>query len=100
MTQTKKHWFFQDIEISEIPYSKRTFIQKLRVIRLYTLMSILGGFAIIVLRKLRERSSQKEQLRNKLKHFKPTLHEGTWSNTISWEERDRPLTDEEVEIRL
>ena len=34
---------------------------------------------------------------NKLRHFKPTIHEGFWSTTTTWEERDEPLSIEEVE---
>ncbi len=92
----KKHWFFEDADLSEIPFSQRTFKQKLRVIRLYVILGLFAGVLLIVVDKLKERPSRREELRNKLRHYKPTIHEGTWSKSISWEERDTPLTDEEL----
>lgn len=92
----KKHWFFEDADLSEIPFSQRTFKQKLRVIRLYVILGLFAGVLLVVVDKLKERPSRREELRNKLRHYKPTIHEGTWSKSISWEERDTPLTDEEL----
>jgi hypothetical protein len=34
---------------------------------------------------------------NKLKYFKPILKEVFFSNTIYWEERETPLTNDELE---
>lgn len=93
---TKKHWFFEDAELSEIPFSERTLKQKLRVIRFYVLMGLFAGVLLVVVDKLKEKPSRREELRKKLRYYKPTMHEGTWSNSISWEERDTPLTDEEM----
>jgi len=63
------------------------------------LIGVLSGVILLFIDKLKNRSLQKSELKNKLKHFKPTIHEGVFSNTISWEERDTPLTDEELKNR-
>ena len=39
-------------------------------------------------------------MKNKLKHFKPTINEGVFLTTMSWQERDIPLTDEELKSRF
>lgn len=39
----------------------------------------------------------RKNVTEKLRNFKPTVTEGFFSNTITWEERETPLTDEELE---
>ena len=98
--ETKKHWFFQDAELSEKPFKTRTFKEKLRVIRFYALIGVLGGFLILVAGYVRNRVSERQAMKNKLKHFKPTINEGVFLTTMSWQERDVPLTDEELKSRF
>lgn len=38
----------------------------------------------------------RKETRNKVRHFKPTIHDGFWGKRVSWEMRDRPLTDQEL----
>jgi hypothetical protein len=92
MDGIKKHWFFEDIKISQIPFKKRSFKQKIRVIRITILMRILKFCANLIIGELKNR----QELKNKLKYFKPTIHEGFFSNKISWEQRNKPLTDTEL----
>jgi hypothetical protein len=98
--ETKKHWFFQDAELSEKPFKTRTFKEKLRVIRFYALIGVLGGFLILVAGYVSNRVSERQAMKNKLKHFKPTINEGVFLTTMSWQERDVPLTDEELKSRF
>ena len=96
MKQTKKHWFFQDAELSEKPFKTRTFTQKLRVIRFYIIIGLLGGWLILLLGKIYKRKNLRNETKEKFRCFKPTLHDNGWNKSISWEIRDRPLTDEEM----
>ena len=96
MTENTKHWFFQDAELSEKTFKTRTFKEKLRVIRFYALIGVLGGFLILILRYISNRVSERQQLKNKIKHFKPTIHEGVFLTTMSWELRDKPLSEQEL----
>lgn len=98
--ETKRHWFFQDAELSEKPFKTRTFKEKLRVIRFYALIGVLGGFLILVAGYVSNRVSERQAMKNKLKHFKPTINEGVFLTTMSWQERDIPLTDEELKSRF
>ena len=43
-----------------------------------------------------EFSTDKKEVVNKIRHFKPTIRESTWSKEILWEERAIPLTDKEL----
>lgn len=97
--ETKKHWFFQDAELCEKPFKTRTFKEKLRVIRFHALIGALCGVFILAARYVINRTSERQAMKNKLKYFKPTIQEGVFSNTISWQERDIPLTDEELKSR-
>ena len=97
--KTKRHWFFQDAELSEKPFKIRTFEEKLRVMRFYALIGMLGGFLILMSRYISNRVSERQAIKNKLKHFKPTIHEGVFLTTMSWQERDTPLTDEQLRSR-
>lgn len=36
------------------------------------------------------------EVREKVRRFKPTVKEGFWGKSVSWELRDRPLTDAEL----
>ena len=60
---------------------------------------VLGGFLILVARYVSNRVSERQAMKKKLKHFKPTIHEGVFLTTMSWQERDTPLTDEELKSR-
>lgn len=99
MTEISNHWFFQDARLSEKPFKSRTFVEKIRVIRFFCIMGVIGGFIILLQGKLQRYRSERESVKRKLKHFKPTVHEGIFVNTISWEERDVPLTDEQLKNR-
>jgi hypothetical protein len=99
MIENTRHWFFQDAELSEKPFKTRTFKEKLRVIRFYAIIGVLGGFLILVARYVSNRVSERQAMKKKLKHFKPTIHEGVFLTTMSWQERDTPLTDEELKNR-
>lgn len=46
---------------------------------------------------LKERERRTKQLKNKLKYFNPTVHEGFLGKSVSWTGREKPLSDEEVE---
>lgn len=96
MDKIRRHWFFEDAKLSEIPFLERTFNQKIRVIRFNILLRILRVFAIIISGELNKRKSKKQELNNKLKYFKPTIHEGIFSKKIIWEQRNIPLTDTEL----
>lgn len=98
--ETKRHWFFQDAELSEKPFKTRTFKEKLRVIRFYALIGVLGGFLILVAGYVSNRVSERQAMKIKLKHFKPTINEGVFLTTMSWQERDIPLTDEQLKSRF
>ena len=97
--ETKRHWFFQDAELCAKPFNTRTFKEKLRVIRYQALMGVLGGIFILVGKYVSRTISERKAMKNKLKYFKPTIQEGVFSNTISWQERDIPLSDEELKSR-
>lgn len=97
--ETKRHWFFQDAELCKQPFKTRTFKEKLRVIRYQAFMGVLGGIFILADKYASRRISERKAIKNKLKHFKPTIQEGFFSNTISWQERDIPLSDEELKSR-
>jgi hypothetical protein len=99
MIENTRHWFFQDAELSEKPFKTRTFKEILRVIRFYVIMGFIGGFIILIVSSIRKNTYRHHRIKNRIKHFKPTIHEGVFSNTISWEERDTPLTDEELKNR-
>ncbi len=36
-------------------------------------------------------------LREKVKYFRPTVTRGFWGKKVSWEMRDRPLTEKELD---
>ena len=97
--ETKRHWFFQDSELCKKPFKTRTFKEKLRVIRYQALMGVLGGIFILAGKYASRTISERKSMKNKLKYFKPTIQEGVFSNTISWQERDIPLSDEELKSR-
>ena len=42
---------------------------------------------------------QEDRNKNKLKYFKLTITEGFWGSKITWEEREVPLTDEELKLK-
>lgn len=58
------------------------------------LMSI--AFAM-VFHEVSRMSHQRKILRKKIKHFKPTIHEGFFGKSVSWELRDTPLTDKQID---
>lgn len=53
---------------------------------------------IIIKQMIERRYIEREKIRRKIKYFKPIIHEGTFFNHLSWEQRDKPLTDEELKI--
>ena len=40
----------------------------------------------------------KKELVNKVRMFKPTITDGFWGKTTTWEEREKPLTNEELKL--
>lgn len=52
-------------------------------------VKVLGGIA-----------SQPTNKEHKVKYFKPTIIESFWGTKIIWEEREKPLTDSEMEKYL
>lgn len=89
---TNNLWIIKAIRLIDVPYKNRTFKEKLIVIQFYALVGLLGVFVIGLIRT--HKKSQVEK--NKLKYFKPTIYEGIFTNKISWELRDKPLTDQEL----
>jgi hypothetical protein len=43
-----------------------------------------------------ERNREANKLREKIKYFKPTITTSIFGRRVSWELRDKPLTDEEL----
>ena len=63
----------------------------------YFVIGLGGLFTILIMRKLSEKQSEKKKLREKVRYFKPTITETALSKSISWEMRDTPLTDEQLD---
>ena len=40
----------------------------------------------------------KKDLVDKVRMFKPTITDGFWGKTTTWEEREKPLTNEELKL--
>jgi hypothetical protein len=96
MEEVNKKWWVKDMDASEISFTNRTFKQKLRVIRFYIIIGIVGGWLTLLLGKISERKNLRNEIKEKFRCFKPTLHDNSWNKRISWEIRDKPLTDEEM----
>lgn len=52
------------------------------------------------LRVLKQLFTSPEITETQIKYFKPTIKENAWGRMTIWEEREVPLTDEELKIRL
>lgn len=83
--------FCQPIDpIEEEKQGKLTWKMKL-------LLFIVAPIAILMVSKvIKERASREKSLRNKIKYMKPSIKEGFFGNTVTWEMRDKPLTKEEL----
>lgn len=55
----------------------------------------LGGIWLLPLAS--KKQDEKKKLREKIRCFKPTVTESAFSKSISWEMRDKPLSDEELD---
>jgi len=72
-----------------IPRWKRTL--------LIFIMGLGGILTMVILRKINDKKSEKRKLREKVRYFKPTIVESSWSKEVRWEMRDKPLTDDELD---
>jgi len=57
---------------------------------------ILVGILLLAYKMIKGKLHEYEKTKTKIKHFKPTIKEGILFNSVSWEMRDKPLTDEEL----
>lgn len=53
-----------------------------------------------VFKKLLSVFTPPEITETQIKYFKPTIKENAWGRVTIWEEREAPLTDEELKMRL
>lgn len=53
--------------------------------------------AVIIIKKQRSNSGERNRIKKKLRYFNPIITEGFWGKKITWVGRERPLTDEELE---
>ncbi len=65
------------------------------------LYTVVCGLAVLVLRSLIEKSVQYKRERRITRHFKRVVKTTWWGGTKTiYVERDRPLTDEELDQKL
>lgn len=53
--------------------------------------------AITIRKRERKKRKIKNEVKNKLKYFKPTIKESFWCKTVNWEQRKKPLSDMEMD---
>lgn len=58
---------------------------------------ILSVLAITAMKTVRKKRKVKNEVKNKLKYFKPTIKESFWCKTVTWEQREKPLSDTEID---
>jgi len=82
------YWqFYEDVKEQE--ESKLTWKDKM----------LIGLFALCaswVLERMARRNQQIRHIKNKVKYMKPTIHDTMFGKHVSWEMRDKPLTDIEI----
>lgn len=55
-----------------------------------------GIIELYVIPQLRSNIRERKKLETKLRHFSPVIKETFWGNHITWVEREKPLTDEQL----
>lgn len=99
MERATLFWLIKDIRASEIPFAQRTFKEKLRVIRLYFTIGVFGAVLLVFTRNISDKRNKVKETKNKFRFFKPTIYDNIFGGKrISWEARDKPLTDEEMSL--
>jgi hypothetical protein len=58
--------------------------------------ALIWTIAMIFKSMVLPRLQKRREMKDKVKYMKPTIHEGILFNTVSWEMRDKPLTNEEL----
>lgn len=79
----------------EEPEKKMGFFKKALTSLLYFPVKL---FTFILLEKINERRRREQEIKEKIKYFNPVIKEGLFSNSITWVGRDKPLTDQELEV--
>lgn len=64
---------------------------------LFIILGLGGILTISIMRRMSAKESEKKKLRERVRYFKPTITETALSKSISWEMRDKPLTDEQLD---
>ena len=58
----------------------------------------MANFGAYIIEEIAGNPREKEKIIMKqIKYFKPTIKHGFWGKTITWEMREKPLTDKELE---
>lgn len=63
----------------------------------WLMMAIFVIVFFIVSRRYMEVQSRRQRVKKKFKYFRPTVHDGFFGKQVSWELRDSPLTDQEID---
>lgn len=77
--------------------SKWDNMPKWKKIMLFIALGLGGILTMVILRRINDRRTEEKRMREKIRYFKPTITEGVLSNRTSWEMRDAPLTDEQLD---
>lgn len=64
------------------------------------LIWLITGLVAIVFfmasRRYMEQHRKRHKAFRKMKYFKPTIHDGFFGESVSWELRDKPLSDQQL----
>jgi hypothetical protein len=58
--------------------------------------ALIWTIAMIFKSMVLPRLQQRKAIKDKVRYMKPTIHEGILFNSITWEMRDKPLTEQEL----
>lgn len=77
--------------------SKWDNMPKWKKIMLFIALGLGGILTMVILRRINDKRTEETRLKEKIRHFKPTVNESMFNKSISWEMREKPLTNEELD---
>ncbi len=57
---------------------------------------ILAGVMFVIVKMFLARVEREKKVKQKIKHFKPTIRETMFGSVVDWELRDEPLTNDQL----
>ncbi len=92
--EEEKYILDAEKNISESYFDK---IPKWKKYMLFFILGLGGIITIAIYNRFKEKKYKEKKLREKVRYFKPTVNESMFSRSISWEMRDTPLTDKQLD---